>query len=83
MVDNEQRFKTVSREIKILTARNIVKQIRELEMQREKFTQPELEEFAIKRSLDSGWKDKGILNAVAAMVTKLYHFGDNVPDDEL
>jgi hypothetical protein len=52
-------------------------------MEREKFTQPELEEFAIKRSLDSGWKDKGILNAVAAMVTKLYHFGDNLPDDEL
>ena len=83
MVENEQRFKTVSREIKILTARNIVKQIRELEMQREKFTQPELEEFAMKRSVDSGWKDKRILIDVAAMVTKLYHFGDNVPDDEL
>lgn len=83
MVEHDQRFKTVSREIKILTARNIVKQIRELETQRERFTQPELEEFATKRALDSGWKDKRILIDVAAMVTKLYHFGDNLPDDQL
>ena len=79
----KQHFQTVSREIKILTARNIVKQIQEREQEEGKLTPESIREFTLQRSVESGWKDERIHNDIVAMVTKLYHLGVNLPDHEL
>ncbi len=81
--ENDQRFKTVSRELRILTARNIAQQIRELEPNQGKMSQEEIVAYAEQKSIESGWKDERILKDVAAMVTKLYHLGGGLPDHEL
>ncbi len=79
----KQHFQTVSREIKILTARNITAQIHEREQAEGKLTPEVIREFTVQRSVESGWKDERIHNDIAAMVTKLYHLGVNTPDHEL
>lgn len=79
----KQHFQTVSREIKILTARNIAKQVQEREHLEGKLTPEAIREFTIQRSVESGWKDERIHNDIVAMVTKMYHLGVNLPDHEL
>ncbi len=79
----KQHFQTVSREIKILTARNIAKQIQDREQEEGKLTPEMIREFTLQRSVESGWKDERIHNDIVAMVTKLYHLGVNLPDHEL
>ena len=79
----KQHFQTVSREIKILTARNIATQVHEREQAEGKLSPEAIREFTVQRSVESGWKDERIHNDIVAMVTKLYHLGANVPDHEL
>ncbi len=79
----KQHFQTVSREIRILTARNIVGQIQTREQGEGKMTPEAIREFSVQRSVESGWRDERVCDDIAAMVTKLYHLGVNLPDHEL
>lgn len=79
----KQHFQTVSREIRILTARNIVGQIQDREQAEGKMTPEAIREFTVQRSVESGWKDERVCSDITAMVTKLYHLGINLPDHEL
>ena len=79
----KQHFHVVSREIKVLTARNIAAQIQEREQAEGKMTREAIREFTMQRSAESGWKDERTHEDIVAMVIKLYHLGASVPDNEL
>jgi len=80
---DDQRFVTVSRDIWIASARSIVQQIRAREARKGVMPQDIKVQFAMKQAEASGLKDPMITRGVAEMVIKLYHLGDELPDDQL
>src|SRR5581483_4351957 len=63
-------FMKISREIKVLTARNIATQIHERESSETKMSGTEVAEFVTQKCVESGWKDDRICQDILAMVTK-------------
>jgi hypothetical protein len=80
---DDQHFVTVSRDIWIASARSIVQQIRTRESRKGKMDENAKIDFAVKQAAASGLKDPFITREVAQMVIKLYHLGDDLPDDQL
>ena len=78
-----QNFYNISRETRILAAREITEQVYAKEAQGNKLSEKEIELYAIEKANQTVSHNERACQEVAHIVLKLYHLGLQTPDHQL
>ena len=78
-----QKFYNISRETRIMAAREIVEQIYKKESMEGKLTEQDVETYALGQASHSVSHNEYVCQDVTKIVMKLYHLGLQTPDHQL
>jgi hypothetical protein len=78
-----QNFYNISRESRILAAREITEQVYAKEAEGSKLSEKDIELYAMQKANQSVSHNERACHEVANMVLKLYHLGLQIPDHQL
>jgi|SRR5581483_12234319 len=78
-----QKFHSLSRETRIMAARDIAEQVHQLEMRNGKMNEQAVFQFSVEKANHTVTRDERACQEVAKLVMKLYHLGMQLPDEQL